>query len=127
MQQITADLFIIYYTGQKCGCTNGRDGCDGVAGATGAAGRHGSDGMKGDPGIISPRGSQEPPGPYTRWGRTTCPSTSGTELVYAGRAAGSDSPIKGGESDILCMPHDPECGDYAAGVHNMPCAVCCGN
>ena len=36
-----------------------------------------------------------PPGPttggvvYTRWGRTTCPNTTATQLLYAGRAAGS--------------------------------------
>ena len=146
-----------YTTGQVCGCINGRDGRDGVTGATGAPGRDGTDGMMGDPGIICPPGPQGPPGPfngglvYTRWGRTTCPSTSGTELVYEGRAAGSSSYIKGGGSDILCIPNDPEYDDYAAGVqgtstiygveywptseqplhdvrqHNMPCAVCCGN
>jgi hypothetical protein len=144
-------------TGQECGC-NGRDGRDGVAGATGAPGRDGRDGMKGQPGVIGPQGPQGPPGPfngglvYTRWGRTTCPSTSGTELVYEGRAAGSGWNIKGGGSDILCMPNDPEYDDFAAGVQgtssingaeyvpyvgqplyndfyrdNMPCAVCCGN
>ena len=156
----TADLFfyfhVQYIIGQECGC-NGRDGRDGVAGATGTPGRDGTDGMKGDPGIIGPPGPQGPPGPpsgglvYTRWGRTTCPSTSGTELVYEGRAAGSRYNAKGGGSDILCMPNDPEYDDYAPGVqgaspiygveylptteqplhdvryHNMPCAVCCGN
>ena len=149
-------MYNVYTTGQECGC-NGRDGRDGVAGATGAPGRDGTDGMKGDPGIIGPPGPQGPPGPpsgglvYTRWGRTTCPSTSGTELVYEGRAAGSRWNVKGGGSDILCMPNDPEYDDYATGVqgtssiygveywprigqplhdirqHNMPCAVCCGN
>ena len=88
---------------------------------------------------------------YTRWGRTTCPSTSGTQLVYSGRAAGSHAFHKGGGSDILCLPDDPEYSDYAPGVqgtssiygaeywptteqplnsarqHNMPCAVCCSN
>ena len=146
-----------YTTGQVCGCINGHDGRDGVAGATGAPGRDGTDGMKGDPGIIGPPGPQGPPGPfngglvYTRWGRTTCPSTSGTELVCEGRAAGSRYNAQGGGSDILCMPNDPEYDDYAAGVQgtstiygveywpstaqplhdvylqNMPCAVCCGN
>ena len=138
-------IFYLPNTGQVCGCINGRDGRDGVAGATGA------------PGIIGPPGPQGLPGPfngglvYTRWGRTTCPSTSGTELVYEGRAAGSRYGAKGGGSDILCMPNDPEYDDFAAGVqgtssiygvqyypytgqplrgvfvHNMPCAVCSGN
>ena len=112
--------------------------------------------MKGHPGIMGPPGPQGPPGPlngglvYTRWGNTTCPSTSGTQLVYEGRAARSDAHIKGGGSDILCMPNDPEYSDYTAGVQgyspiygveywpytgplhevqhqNMPCAVCSGN
>ena len=72
-------------------------------------------------------------------------------LVYSGRAAGSHAFHKGGGSDILCLPDDPEYSDYAPGVqgtssiygaeywpttaqplnsarqHNMPCAVCCGN
>ena len=96
-----------------CRCT-GRDGRDGVAGATGAPGRDGRDGMKGVPGIIGPPGLQGPPGPfngglvYTRWGRTTCPSASETQLVYKGRAAGSRWSFKGGGSDMLCMPNDPE-------------------
>ena len=74
----------------------GRDGRDGLPG------RDGKDGEKGDRGHT---GIQGPPGPqglpgsspvpnsggglYTRWGRTTCPSTPGTELVYAGRVGGS--------------------------------------
>ena len=144
----------MYITGQECNC-NGCDGRDGVAGATGAPGRDGRDGKKGDPGIIGPPGPQGPPGPfngglvYTRWGNTTCPSTSGTELVSEGRAAGTTYFVKGGGSDILCMPNDPEYDDYAAGVQgyssitgveyfpyggplntvqsdNMPCAVCRG-
>ena len=136
---------------------DGRDGRDGVAGATGTPGRDGRDGEKGDPGLMGPPGPQGPPGPpigglvYTRWGRTTCPPTSGTQLVYEGRAVGSHHHHKGGGSDILCMPEDPEYLAYAPGVqghsliygaeywshpgqplesvhqHNMPCAVCCGN
>ena len=100
----------------------------------------------GEPGPMGPPGPQGPPGPlngglvYTRWGRTTCPSTSGTQLVYSGsshafhsasyqsafsteytleysgRAAGSHAFHKGGGSDILCMPDDPEYSDYAPGV-----------
>ena len=51
-----------------------------------------------------------PPGPttggvvYTRWGKTTCPSTSGTQLLYAGRAAGSHYTEKGGGANYLCLP-----------------------
>ena len=130
-----------YYSGR-----DGRDGRDGVAGATGTPGR---DGERGDP------GPQGPPGPpigglvYTRWGRTTCPPTSGTQLVYDGIAAGSLTAHKSGGTEILCMPHIPEYESYAPGVQrksyiygvelhphggpfasvrqqNMPCAVCSG-
>ena len=40
-------------------------------------------------GLRGPPGSTGGGVVYTRWGRTTCPSTSGTQLLYAGRAAGS--------------------------------------
>ena len=51
-----------------------------------------------------------PPGPpglvgggtvYTKWGRTTCPSVPGTELVYEGIAAGSQHNQKRGGSNRL--------------------------
>ena len=98
-------------------------------------------------------GDQGPPGPpsggvvYTRWGRTTCPDTPGTELVYAGRAGGSRHNAKGGAANHLCLPDNPDYLQYEAGVqnfspvygveyqpyggplasvhrHDMPCAVC---
>ena len=127
-----------------------------MAGATGTPGRDGRDGERGDPGLMGTPGPQGPPGPpigglvYTRWGRTTCSLTSGTQLVYEGRATGSHNGHKGGGSDILCMPEDPEYLAYAPGVqghsriygaeyfsrpgqplgsvfvHNIPCAVCSG-
>ena len=101
-----------------------------------------------------------PPGPttggvvYTRWGRTTCPNTSGTQLLYAGRAAGSWYDHNGGGANYLCLPEQPEYSTYTAGTqhgraylygteyetgsqhsndngplrsvsgHNVPCAVC---
>ena len=98
-----------------------------------------------------------PPGPttggvvYTRWGRTTCPSTSGTQLLYAGRAAGTWHNQRGGGANYLCLPEQPQYSTYTAGVqngraylygaeyqttggdngplrsfhdHNVPCAVC---
>ena len=130
-----------YTTGQECSCMDGRDGQDGSPGTPG------KDGSLGPCGFFGLPGTPGPPGPfngglvYTRWGRTTCPSTSGTELVHMGRAAGSRWNVQGGGSDILCMPNDPEYADYAAGVQgyspiygaqygqsldNMPCAVCRG-
>ena len=100
-----------------------------------------------------------PPGPstggvvYTRWGRTTCSNTSGTQLLYAGRAAGSHYSEQGGGANYLCLPDQPQYSTYTAGTqtgraylygaeyqtgegvgyngplisvhdHNVPCAVC---
>ena len=90
---------------------------------------------------------------YTRWGRTTCPNTTGTQLLYAGRAAGSEYREKGGGANYLCLPEQPQYSTYTAGTqtgraylhgalyvtggiqadtgpfhsvtgHNVPCAVC---
>ena len=88
---------------------------------------------------------------YTRWGRTTCPNTTGTQLLYAGRAAGSLYNEKGGGANYLCLPEQPQYSTYTAGTqagraflygaeyqtagldngplrsfhnHNVPCAVC---
>ena len=85
---------------------------------------------------------------YTRWGRTTCPNITGTQLVYAGRAAGSHYAHKGGAANYLCLPNDPSYLRYTSGTsiyrdnlygseyktydrplsvfhhHNVPCAVC---
>ena len=63
-----------------------------------------------------------PPGPttggvvYTRWGRTTCPSTSGTQLLYAGRAAGSSYNEKGGAANYICLPEQPQYSTYTVGT-----------
>ena len=132
---------------------DGRDGRDGEPGPRGLPGRDGKNGTgeKGEKGDI---GEQGPPGPrsggvtYIRWGRTTCPNTTGTELVYAGRAAGSYYNQKGGTSDHLCLPEEPQYLEYKSGVqgdspihgaeyhtwdnrpldhvndHNVPCVIC---
>ena len=89
---------------------------------------------------------------YTRWGRTTCSNTSGTQLLFAGRAAGSHYNNRGGGANYLCLPEQPQYSTYTAGIqsngrahlygaeyeagsyttgplisvhnHNVPCAVC---
>ena len=89
---------------------------------------------------------------YTRWGRITCPSTSETQLLYAGRTAGSFWTEKGGAANYICLPEQPQYSTYTAGQqpdraylygaeyetggpgetgplssfnnHNVPCAVC---
>ena len=104
--------------------------------------------MKGDPGIQGLPGPRAAGVTYTRWGRTTCPEVSGTELVYAGRAAGTHYTQKGGAADYICLPPDPDYltekngvqgysplhgAEYQSGTnqplshllnHNVPCAVC---
>ena len=66
-----------------------------------------------------------PPGPttggvvYTRWGRTTCSNTSGTELLYAGRAAGSHFwNERGGGANYLCLPERPQYSTYTSGAQS---------
>ena len=82
---------------------------------------------------------------YTRWGKSSCPNVTGTELVYTGRVGGSYHSHTGGGANHLCMPLDPEYTlPYWTGVqghsyvyrteyehpiqgthqHNVPCAVC---
>ena len=88
---------------------------------------------------------------YTRWGRTTCSNTTGTQLAYAGRAAGSYHTANGGGANYLCLPEQPQYSTFTTGTqggrvylygveyqtgnhansplrsfhdHNVPCAVC---
>ena len=87
---------------------------------------------------------------YIRWGRTECPDTEGTELVYAGVAAGTHHLHTGGGAQYLCLPAQPQFLATSPGVqdaraylhgteyqtrdsapalndvfeHNVPCAVC---
>ena len=125
----------------------GRDGRDGQDGMPGP---HGPQGQRGETGATGPQG---PPGPrsggviYTRWGKSSCPNVSGTELVYVGRVGGSWYFDHGGAANHLCMPNDPHYLCYQPGVqgrnyvygteyqslegplstvhgHNAPCTVC---
>ena len=77
-------------------------------------GPQGPIGLQGPTGEQGPQGIQGPPGPsgggavYTRWGRTICPITSGTELVYKGLAAGSHYNQSGGGANYLCITKEPK-------------------
>ena len=138
----------------------GRDGRDGLQGLPGDKGDKGDTGPVGLTGPVGPTGPTGPKGDqglqgpprlsaggaiYTRWGRTTCPNTPGTELVYEGLGSGSNFNHYGGGANYLCLPKDPEYlknglpGAYSAlyGAeyeenifdstlhnHNVPCAVC---
>ena len=44
---------------------------------------------------------------YTHWGRTSCPSTEGTRLVYRGKMAGS-AWNEAGSSNYLCLHDQPQ-------------------
>ena len=129
-----------------------------LRGRDGLPGRDGKNGEQGPRGERGMTGAQGPPGPrsagvtYTRWGKSSCPSTPGTELVYSGIVGGTFYNSKGGGAEKLCMPTDP---DYLSGTtgllisslpqlpvidgaeyefhsgpktniaeHNVPCAVC---
>ena len=132
----------------------GIPGMQGQRGISGLRGPVGVKGMRGDPGLPGPQGQRGAQGPptggttYIRWGRTTCPSGNGTELLYSGRAGGNYLAYKGGAANYLCMPDDPDHLQYQSGVqgysyvagveyryfshpslssftwHNVPCAVC---
>ena len=92
----------------------GRDGRDGLPGRDGKDGEPGERGEKGEKGDRGETGPQGPPGPrvagatYVRWGRITCPIENGTQLLYAGRAAGPSHNQQGGGVDLLCLPNNPE-------------------
>ena len=140
---------------------DGRDGRDGMAGSTGPQGPPGERGDPGGPqgprgltgqtGPSGPKGQTGLPGPksggvtYVRWGKSSCPDVTGTQLLYVGRAAGTFFNTNGGASNYLCMPETPQYTlSYTPGSqsyseihgteyegpivgtheHNVPCAVC---
>ena len=98
---------------------DGRDGRDVVPGPQGLPGR---DGKMGEKGMTGDTGPQGPPGPksggvaYVRWGRTTCPNITGTELVYRGRAAGSLWSSSGGGANYQCVTEEPENFNFSPGT-----------
>ena len=133
----------------------GPQGPIGNPGYPGLPGRDGRDGMKGEAGDVGSPGVPGPPGPrsggtvYVRWGKTSCPNSNDTELVYSGLAGKARYNHKGGGGNYQCFPEDPEYSDYRGGVqgkslvygveyhepisqlgsidlnrHNVPCAVC---
>ena len=138
----------------KCDCLPGRDGRDGVQGRDGRDGMQGVEGPSGAPGAVGPPGPSGKDGgglTYIRWGRRSCPSTSGTTLVYEGLTAGSGHQHTGGGANYICMTKEPlyQPGtstldqnlspifgtEYEISIgqalnrdrthdHNVPCAVC---
>ena len=45
---------------------------------------------------------------YTRWGKTSCPNDTDAQLVYSGRAGGTNYNVQGGSADKICLPDDPD-------------------
>ena len=129
---------------------DGRDGEPGPRGLPGRDGKNGEKGVKGEPGAQGPSGPRSGGATYIRWGRTTCPNVTGTELVYAGIAAGSHYSHKGGGANYLCLTMQPQHLEDGGGTnehgliygaeyelygnipssslphheHDVPCAVC---
>ena len=53
---------------------------------------------------------------YVRWGHDQCPSTA--QLVYSGRAGGSQHSQSGGGSDPQCLPLDPNFLTEISGIQS---------
>ncbi|CAG2211554.1 unnamed protein product [Mytilus edulis] len=54
---------------------------------------------------------------YVRWGKKTC--AGNTDIVYAGQAGGNYYTNKGGGSNYLCLPSDPENGKEYSYANNV--------
>ena len=83
-------------------------GDKGNKGDTGSTGSTGLTGPKGAPGQKGMKGDKEERNGgtvYVRWGHDQCPSTA--QLVYSGRAGGSDYTHSGSGSNPQCLPLDP--------------------
>ena len=121
----------------------GRDGRDGL---TGPRRVNGPPGPKGDTGAPGPKGDGVGGVVYVRWGHDSCPD-GGAQLMYAGRAGGSDHLHKGGGGNPQCLPLDPNFYSTVSGAQtsaymygaeyqdtnplvanshdtDVPCAVC---
>ena len=124
-----------------------------LRGRDGLPGRDGAPGQVGPQGECGPQGKEGPAGPqsggatYIRWGKSSCPSVPGTEMVYTGIAAASFYTQSGGGANYLCMPKVPkykstlkyrstvedhsqihgveyEFPQQGSHDHNVPCALC---
>ena len=127
----------------------GRDGRDGLPGRDGEDGKPGPQGEQGQPGPQGPPGPRSAGVTYIRWGKSSCPNATGTQLVYAGRAGGTAFNNQGGGAEKLCLPLDPDYINAPRSTsaalystihgaeyqtyngpqhnvfdHNVPCAVC---
>ena len=89
------------------GDTTGVVGPPGAPGLDGTNGQKGDKGVRGDPGVVGPPGPVSGGATYIRWGKTSCPSITGTSLLYNGRAAKSYYNHAGGGGNYQCLPNNP--------------------
>ena len=54
---------------------------------------------------------------FTRWGKATCPSSAGTQLIYAGIVVGSHR-SEGGSAEYICLHSQPQFLRTTAGLQN---------
>ena len=101
----------------------GPAGRQGFTGAKGSKGEQGQYGLTGPPGLQGLQGLPGPPGlpapttggdTYVRWGRTICPSITGTTLVYSGWAGGSHYSHSGSGSNYVCITKTPQYLSYSS-------------
>ena len=57
---------------------------------------------------------------YTRWGKSSCPSSTGAQLVYSGRAGGTPYYTRGGSAEKICLPDNP---DYVTETSGLSISV----
>ena len=78
---------------------------------------NGPPGPKGDKGSAGSKGESAGGVVYVRWGHKSCPDT-GAELVYSGKAGGSEHNHQGGGSNPQCLPLDPTYHKTVSGTQN---------
>ncbi|XP_041472566.1 short-chain collagen C4-like [Lytechinus variegatus] len=93
-------------------CPKGAPGPPGPTGDVGLPGRDGRDGRDASCNVQQPVKSSGVV--YIRWGKDVC--INGSELVYAGTAAGAHYLHSGGGAEYLCMPPDPIYDEYQSGA-----------
>ncbi|XP_071845582.1 uncharacterized protein [Apostichopus japonicus] len=121
---MSSNMQASYFLGQCVMCPPGDPGPRGTPGPQGMPGRDGRDqiilGPIADHVLQSPPETPVPPAEsstssatgviYTRWGETSCPSTS--QLVYQGvMGSGNNYNQKGSGVDFLCLPLEPTFAD----------------
>ena len=53
---------------------------------------------------------------FTRWGHTKRPTINDTEVLYKGKAAGSQFNQSGGEAKSISLPDEPKSLSYTPGI-----------